>query len=134
MAALKCNYCKNSEFKVVDEKIICKTCNKEVNDNEKKFFVLKTENKLCAKLLGFAVGTAVVAAGACVEPLISPFVLPAIIKHFKPFVENIGSFLSESLESTVYSEGTYGKQLTDIFDKELKKICKKVQSNQAENI
>lgn len=125
MAALKCNYCKNSEFKVVDEKIICKTCNKEVNDNEKKFFVLKTENKLCAKLLGFAVGTAVVAVGACVEPLISPFVLPAIIKHFKPFVENIGSFLSESLESTVYSEGTYGKQLTDIFDKELKKICKK---------
>lgn len=124
MAALKCNYCKNSEFKVVDEKIICKTCNKEVNDNEKKFFVLKTENKLCAKLLGFAVGTAVVAVGACVEPLISPFVLPAIIKHFKPFVENIGSFLSESLESTVYSEGTYGKQLTDIFDKELKKICK----------
>ncbi|MBO5320580.1 MAG: pentapeptide repeat-containing protein [Ruminococcus sp.] len=124
MAALKCNYCKNSEFKVVDEKIICKTCNKEVNDNEKKFFVLKTENKLCAKLLGFAVGTAVVAVGACVEPLISPFVLPAIIKHFKPFVENIGSYLSESLESTVYSEGTYGKQLTDIFDKELKKICK----------
>lgn len=115
--------CGCNEFKIVDEKIVCAECGKEVR-NEKAFFIKNTDNKLYLKLIGIAIGTAAVAAGYCIEVAISPFAFPIAIKSLGYVAGEVGSLLGDLVSDKIYSSGTYGEQLAKKFDSVFEKIYK----------
>lgn len=115
--------CGCNEFKIVDEKIVCAECGKEVG-NEKAFFIKNTDNKLYLKLIGIAIGTAAVTAGCCIEADISPFAFPIAIKSLGYVAGEVGSLLGDLVSDKIYSSGTYGEQLAKKFDSVFEKIYK----------
>lgn len=115
--------CGCDKFKIVDEKIVCAECGREVR-NEKAFFIKNTDNKFFLKLIGIAIGTAAVAAGYCIEVSISPFAFPIAIKSLGYVAGEVGSLLGDLVSDKIYSSGTYGEQLAKKFDSVFDKIYK----------
>ena len=122
--------CGCDKFKIVDEKIVCAECDKEIKD-EKVCFLQPTNKKLpvnigkwgvelaatgAGVLIGIAIGTAAVAAGYCIEVSISPFAFPIAIKSLGYVAGEDGSLLGDLVSDKIYSSGTYGEQLAKKFD------------------
>lgn len=124
--------CGCNEFKIVDEKIVCAECGREVR-NEKAFFIKNTDNKFFLKLIGIAIGTAAVAAGYCIEVSISPFAFPIAIKSLGYVAGEVGSLLGDLVSDKIYSSGTYGEQLAKKFDSAFDKIYKKNTDDKYQN-
>lgn len=115
--------CGCNEFKIVDEKIICSHCDKEIKD-EKVCFLNSTDKQLPIDIAKFAIESAAIGGGVLVGMSI-PFALPFAFTALGAVSQKAGEWLSELFESKMYDEGTYGKKLAKKFDSAFDKIYKK---------
>lgn len=115
--------CGCNEFKIVDEKIICSHCDKEIKD-EKVCFLNSTDKQLPIDIAKFAIESAAIGGGMLVGMSI-PFALPFAFTALGAVSQKAGEWLSELFESKMYDEGTYGKKLAKKFDSAFDKIYKK---------
>ncbi len=114
--------CGCNEFKIVDEKIVCSHCDKEIKD-EKVCFLQPTNKKLPVNIGKWGIELAATGAGVLIGMLI-PFAEPFAFTALGAVSKKAGEWLGELFEGKMYDEGTYGEQLSKKFDSVYGKIYK----------
>ena len=114
--------CGCDKFKIVDEKIVCAECDKEIKD-EKVCFLQPTNKKLLVNIGKWGVELAATGAGVLIGMVI-PFAEPFAFTALGAVSKKAGEWLGELFEGKMYDEGTYGEQLAKKFDSVFDKIYK----------
>lgn len=114
--------CGCNKFKIVDEKIVCAECDKEIKD-EKVCFLQPTNKKLLVNIGKWGVELAATGAGVLIGMVI-PFAEPFAFTALGAVSKKAGEWLGELFEGKMYDEGTYGEQLAKKFDSVYGKIYK----------
>ena len=114
--------CGCNKFKIVDEKIVCAECDKEIKD-EKVCFLQPTNKKLLVNIGKWGVELAATGAGVLIGMVI-PFAEPFAFTALGAVSKKAGEWLGELFEGKMYDEGTYGEQLAKKFDSVFDKIYK----------
>ena len=114
--------CGCNKFKIVDEKIVCAECDKEIKD-EKVCFLQPTNKKLLVNIGKWGVELAATGAGVLIGMVI-PFAEPFAFTALGAVSKKAGEWLGELFEGKMYDEGTYGEQLSKKFDSVYGKIYK----------
>lgn len=114
--------CGCNKFKIVDEKIVCAECDKEIKD-EKVCFLQPTNKKMLVNVGKWGVELAATGAGVLIGMVI-PFAEPFAFTALGAVSKKAGEWLGELFEGKMYDEGTYGEQLAKKFDSVFDKIYK----------
>lgn len=114
--------CGCDKFKIVDEKIVCAECGKEIKD-EKVCFLQPTNKKLLVNIGKWGVELAATGAGVLIGMLL-PFAEPFAFTALGAVSKKAGEWLGELFEGKMYDEGTYGEQLAKKFNSVFDKIYK----------
>ena len=101
--------CGCNKFKIVDEKIVCAECDKEIKD-EKVCFLQPTNKKMLVNVGKWGVELAATGAGVLIGMVI-PFAEPFAFTALGAVSKKAGEWLGELFEGKMYDEGTYGEQL-----------------------
>ena len=115
--------CGCDKFKIVDEKIVCAECDKEIKD-EKVCFLNSTDKQLPIDIAKFAIESATIGGGVLIGMVI-PFAEPFAFTALGAVSKKAGEWLGELFEGKMYDEGTYGQKLAKKFDSAFDKIYKK---------
>lgn len=115
--------CGCNEFKIVDEKIVCAECDKEIKD-EKVCFLQPTNKKLPVNIGKWGVELAATGAGVLIGMMIH-FAEPFAFTALGAVSKKAGEWLGDLFEDKMYDQGTYGEQLSQKFNSAFDEIYKK---------
>ncbi len=128
MCALYFCKCGSQQFEHADDKIICSRCKNPVDSKGTTGFFDPSDSKSKEFItkLGIDIGAeaATLGAGALIG-IAMPWTLPFTFTALGIVIKNGGETLSGRISARFFNSDSYGKHISDIFEKELKKIIKK---------
>lgn len=128
MCALYFCKCGSQQFECADDKIICSKCKDPVDSKGTTGFFDPSDSKIKEFItkLGIDIGAeaATLGAGALIG-IAMPWTLPFTFTALGIILKNGGETLSGRISEKFFNSDSYGKHISDIFEKELKKIIKK---------
>lgn len=131
MCALYFCRCGSQQFERADDKIICSRCKDPVDSKGTTGFFDPSDSKINEFItkLGIDIGTeaATLGAGALIG-IAMPWTLPFTFTALGIILKNGGETLSGRISARFFNSDSYGKHISDIFEKELKKIIKKAKN------
>ncbi len=131
MCALYICTCGSKQFERTDNIIICSKCKNPVNSKGTTGFFDPSDSKSKEFItkLGIDIGTEAATLGAsALIGIAMPWTLPFTFTALGIILKNGGETLSGRISARFFNSDSYGKHISDIFEKELKKIIKKAKN------
>ncbi len=128
MCALYFCKCGSQQFERADDKIICSRCKDPVDSKGTTGFFDPSDSKIKEFItkLGIDIGAEAVTLGAgALIGIAMPWTLPFTFTALGIILKNGGETLSGRISEKFFNSDSYGKLISDIFEKELKKILNK---------
>lgn len=128
MCALYICTCGSKQFERTDNIIICSKCKKTVVSKETTGFFDRSDSKSMEFIikLGIDIGAEAAALGAGgLIGIAMPWTLPFTFTALGIILKNGGESISDTISEKFFNNNSYGKQISNIFEKELKIILKK---------
>ena len=135
MCALYFCKCRSQQFEREGDKIICSNCRKEVDSRETTGFFDPSDSKIKEFItkLGIDIGTEAATLGAsALIGIAMPWTLPFTFTALGIILKNGGEVISDRMSEKFFNNDSYGKQISDIFEKELKRILKEAKNTSSE--
>lgn len=124
MCALYFCKCGSQQFERADDKIICSRCKNPVDSKGTTGFFDPSDSKSKEFItkLGIDIGAEAATLGAsALIGIAMPWTLPFTFTALGIILKNGGETLSGRISEKFFNSDSYGKLISDIFEKELKK-------------
>ena len=120
--------CESRQFERDGDEIRCSKCGKVVDLQENVGFLDPSDSKLNEFIikLGIDIGTEAATLGAsALIGVLAPWTLTFTFTALGIVIKKSGEAISEKISDSFFNNDSYGKCISDIFEKELKTILKK---------
>ena len=135
MCALYFCKCGSRRFERADNKIICSSCKNTIDSKGTTGFFDPSDSKSKEFItkLGIDIGTESLTLGAgALIGIAMPWTLPFTFTALGIILKNGGEAISDRMSEKFFNNDSYGKQISVIFEKELKRILKEAKNTSSE--